>query len=111
MAALIRGALSDGSVAARATAGVAAGVLAVAIMFIVLAFLPQLRDDGTSFPRWAELTTEELQEAAREDVRAQQVGILSRMATAKFRHLRAACWATGVAALLLLAANVLAAVG
>ncbi|MEU1311089.1 hypothetical protein ABZ419_19670 [Streptomyces cinnamoneus] len=46
-----------------------------------------------------------------EDVRSDQVGVLSRLAKAKFRRLQGACVATGLATLCLLAANVIASVG
>ncbi|MFQ6197070.1 Pycsar system effector family protein [Streptomyces sp. NPDC000405] len=106
LAAMVRGALSEGPTAAR----VAAGCIAVAIVFTVLAFLPRLKDDGaSSFPHWAELTPEEIREAVGEDVRPQQVRVQSRMAVIKFRHIQAAGIATGLAGLLLLAANALSA--
>ncbi|MEU1307840.1 Pycsar system effector family protein [Streptomyces cinnamoneus] len=111
LAALARGALSDGPTAARGTAGVAVGFLAVATVFIVLAILPRLHDDGTSFLHWASLSPEEIREAVREDVRPDQVGVLSRLAKLKFRRLQAACVATGLAALCMLLANVLASLG
>ncbi|MEV4741555.1 Pycsar system effector family protein [Streptomyces sp. NPDC049555] len=110
LAALIRGALAEGPVVARAAAGGSAFSLAIAIVFLMLAYLPRLRDDGNSFPHWAELTPEEIREAVREDVRPQQVGILARLAKTKFRRLQAACVATGLAGLLLIAADLLSAV-
>ncbi|MFC4512243.1 Pycsar system effector family protein [Streptomyces ehimensis] len=110
LAALARSALSDGPTAARVTAGVAVGFLAVAIVFVVLAVLPRLGDDGTSFLHWSKLSPEEIREAVREDVRSNQVGVLSRLAKVKFRHLQAACVTTGAAACMLMA-NLLASVG
>ncbi|MFI0912471.1 Pycsar system effector family protein [Streptomyces abikoensis] len=110
LAALVRGALSEGPAVARVAAGIAAGCIATAIVFTVLAFLPRLKDDGgSSFPHWAELTPEEIQEAVGEDLRPQQVRAQSRMALIKFRHIQAAGIATGLAGLLLLAANALSA--
>ncbi|WP_372412573.1 Pycsar system effector family protein [Streptomyces luteireticuli] len=111
LAALIRGALSDGPTAARATAGTAAAFLAAAIVFIVLAVLPRIPDDGTSFPHWGSLSPDEIRQVVLQDDRPQQVGVLSKLATAKFRHLQAATAATGAAALLLLLAGILAALG
>ncbi|WP_414167184.1 Pycsar system effector family protein [Streptoverticillium reticulum] len=111
LAALVRGALTGGPTAARVTAGVAAGFLAVGIVFITLAALPRLEDHGTSFLHWASLTPEEIQDAVREDVRPQQVRILARLAKAKFRLLQVACVAIGLAGMLLLASDILAATG
>ncbi|MEU5425521.1 Pycsar system effector family protein [Streptomyces olivoreticuli] len=111
LAALARGALSDGPTAARVTAGVAVGFLAVAIVFIALAVLPRLDDNGTSFLHWSKLSPEEIREAVREDGRSNQVAVLSRLAKVKFRCLQAACIATGVAAVCMLVANVIASVG
>ncbi|MCC3775429.1 Pycsar system effector family protein [Streptomyces sp. UNOB3_S3] len=110
LAAMVRDALSEGPAVARGAAGVAAGCIAMAIVFTVLAFLPRLKDDGaSSFPHWAELTPEVIQEAVGEDLRPQQVRTQSRMAVIKFRHIQAAGIATGLAGLLLLAANALSA--
>ncbi|MEV4500859.1 Pycsar system effector family protein [Streptomyces klenkii] len=111
LAALARSALSDGPTAARVTAGVAVGFLAAAIVFIVLVVLPRLDDDCTSFMHWSKLSPEEIRQAVREDARSNQVAVLSRLAKAKFRRLQAASVATGLAAVCLLLANVLASVG
>ncbi|MFI1801855.1 Pycsar system effector family protein [Streptomyces sp. NPDC020379] len=83
----------------------------MAIVFIVLVVLPRLDDDGTSFMHWSELSPEEIRQAVREDARSNQVAVLSRLPKAKFRRLQAACVATGLAAVCLLAANVIASVG
>lgn len=111
LASLLRSALSEGPAAARVAAGLASGLLAISLVFIVLAVLPRLGDRGTSFPTWAEMSPEEIREAVQQDTRPHQVAILSRMATLKYRRLIAACIATGLGALLLLAANHLAALG
>ncbi|PSJ29540.1 hypothetical protein B7P34_06635 [Streptosporangium nondiastaticum] len=89
----------------------AAGCLALGIVFITLAVLPRLQDNGTSFLHWASLSLEEIQEAVREDVRPQQVGILARLAKIKYRFLQVASVAIGLAAVLLLASDVFAAGG
>ncbi|MHA7956326.1 Pycsar system effector family protein [Streptomyces sp. L500] len=110
LAAMIRTALSDGPSIARIISGVASGLVGVSIVFIALAVLPRLHDDGhSSFLRWAKLTPEEIREAVREDARCEEVGVLSRLALIKYRRLQVACLASAGAALLLLAADHLAA--
>ncbi|CAM5311958.1 Pycsar system effector family protein [Streptomyces abikoensis] len=111
LAALLRTALSTGPAAARITAGLASAFLAVSVVFIVLAVLPKLDDERTSFPRWAKLSPEEIREAVEEETRPQQIGILSRLAMLKFRRLIAACIATGLSVLLLIASDNLAGLG
>ncbi|WP_370422232.1 Pycsar system effector family protein [Streptomyces sp. QH1-20] len=78
---------------------------------VLLAVLPRLDDEGTSFPHWATLSPEEIREAVEADTRPHQVAILSRMAKLKYRRLIVACVGTGLAALCLLAADHLAALG
>ncbi|MFD0386282.1 Pycsar system effector family protein [Streptomyces stramineus] len=111
IAALLRSALSEGPTAARVLVGLASGFLAISLVFVVLAVLPRLGNEGTSFPTWAEMSPEEIRAAVQEDTRPHQVAILSRMARLKYRRLIVACIATGLSALLLLAANHLAALG
>ncbi|MBB4889030.1 hypothetical protein WEB32_04780 [Streptomyces netropsis] len=52
MTALLRSALSEGPLP-RVAVGLASGFLAISLAFIVLAVLPRLGDEGTSFPTWA----------------------------------------------------------
>ncbi|GGR10894.1 hypothetical protein GCM10010219_14560 [Streptomyces netropsis] len=52
LTALLRSALSEGPLP-RVAVGLASGFLAISLAFIVLAVLPRLGDEGTSFPTWA----------------------------------------------------------
>ncbi|MFI1255389.1 Pycsar system effector family protein [Streptomyces netropsis] len=113
MAALLRSALSDGPTIARVAVGLASGFLAVSLVFIVLACCPgsTVKDEGTSFPIWAEMSPQEVREAVQKGTRPHQVAILSRRARLKYRRFTATCIATSLGALLLLVANRLAALG
>ncbi|MEU7135234.1 Pycsar system effector family protein [Streptomyces sp. NPDC046261] len=101
---------ADGSGIARVMAGAAAAVLGVAIVLLLLAVTPNLdADDQASFPYWATLTPEQVRNTVREDRRHHEVCTLSRLAHAKYKRVRAACVATGLAVLLLVATTFLTA--
>jgi hypothetical protein len=99
--------------AAAAVFGGAGVVLLVAVAGVLLwAVRPNLGGDRpVGFPRWARLSAEEIRGDLAGDDRAEHIAALSRIAVAKYAHLRRAVDLTCVAGVLLALAAMVVALG
>jgi hypothetical protein len=95
---------------AQLTGGAAVLALTAAAVLLLLVVRPNLGGKGRvvreGFPRWAQLSEEDLLAAMREDTRATRVRLLSPIAVAKFERLARAVDTILAALALLLAAAV-----
>ncbi|WP_131803577.1 MULTISPECIES: Pycsar system effector family protein [Pseudofrankia] len=65
------------------------GAWATAIIFLLLAVRPHLKnDDGASWPHWSRLSSADIRERMTEDRRSARIRVLSRMAHHKFFFIR-----------------------
>ncbi|MFZ4240857.1 Pycsar system effector family protein [Streptomyces murinus] len=102
---------------AQITGGAAVFALAASAVLLLLVVCPNLGGRGRGrvvregFPRWAQLSEDELLHAMRQDTRAIRVRSLSIIAVAKFERLAHAVYIILAALALLLVAAVLAVAG
>ncbi|MFJ9434062.1 Pycsar system effector family protein [Streptomyces sp. NPDC101490] len=96
--------------AAMVTGGAGTAVLLAVIVLLLRAVRPNLQG-GDGFPKWALLTPEQLRERFAQDLRAEDIAGLSRVAVAKFARIQRAVDLTYIAVGLFVAAGLLATVG